>query len=88
MNKSAADAGDEGRVYVRDRDPETFAVSEFGGWADPKDVATHLRDLRRMLKRDHVAFDSREFVESQFSSPFRLLLRHNEVWIPVLNSAS
>ena len=60
MNKSAADAGDEGRVYVRDRDPETFAVSEFGGWADPKDVATHLRDLRRMLKRDHVAFDSRE----------------------------
>lgn len=71
-------------VFV-DASPEgSFYVSSYSGFTNEKRVTEHAFAAMEMLKRLGEEFDARTFYAAGYDSPFRLLNRHNEVWIPAL----
>jgi hypothetical protein len=63
----------------------TFAVLEFGGFAQESDFVTNAATLRGFLARDNVQVANDEWNEvwCQFDSPFTIFNRHNQVWIHI-----
>lgn len=77
-------------VYIEDRESLLVAVSEFGGFAPQVEVIAKAAQLEGEVE-DAVeleldpAFPDIWFFAG-YDPPFRLTDRHNEVWVPVLDS--
>jgi len=61
--------------------PLRVAVASYGGWSDEQKVILHGRALFETLREKNVPFNSEMFYTAGYDSPFRLIDRHNEVWV-------
>lgn len=67
--------------------PLTVAVASYDGWSNEQKVITHGRDLFQELTDANVKFNSEMFHTAGYDSPFRLIDRHNEVWVSIQDDA-
>merc|ERR1711959_556206 len=67
--------------------PLTVAVASYDGWSNEQKVITHGRDLFQDLTDANVKFNSEMFYTAGYDSPFRLIDRHNEVWVSIQDDA-
>merc|ERR1712157_243237 len=65
--------------------PVTVAVASYPGWSDEKEVVSNGKALFEALRSANIPFESETFFTAGYDSPFRLIDRHNEVWVK-LNS--
>merc|ERR1712242_348821 len=63
--------------------PLTVAVASYDGWSNEQKVITHGRDLFQELTDANVKFNSEMFYTAGYDSPFKLIDRHNEVWVSI-----
>jgi hypothetical protein len=69
-------------LFVRSAPSVDVYVSTFGGWADEKEVIAHASTLAAALTAAGVSVPpASPFTTAGYDSPFRLLERHNEIWI-------
>lgn len=68
-------------VYIESRPALEVYVSSFGGWATGATYLTHAAELTEMLEDAGHPIVTDHFYTAGYDSPFRLLGRHNEVWI-------
>lgn len=68
-------------VYIEDRPALEVFVSSFGGWATGSSYLSQAADLTEMLEDAGHDIITDHFYTAGYDSPFRLLNRHNEVWI-------
>ncbi|KAG8444421.1 hypothetical protein GDO86_009559 [Hymenochirus boettgeri] len=68
-------------VFIEERPEITVYVSSFGGFANESKNQEHLLKLSESLKRDGKLFDDNVYYTAGYDSPFKLLNRHNEVWL-------
>lgn len=59
------------------------AVRKFGGFADAEDAEREVASLHADLDRDGITRANDGFSLAVYNSPFRVISRHNEVWVPV-----
>ena len=73
------------RVSIRKLPQTVFAVRPFSGYIGQYNhsVVPQLLALVQALEKDGVQYDASEPHVAQYDSPFRLLDRHNEVWVSV-----
>ncbi|KAG1662431.1 hypothetical protein FOA52_004012 [Chlamydomonas sp. UWO 241] len=69
-------------VFVDESPPQRFYVASYSGWSAEKSVLDHAFATIGRLEAAGLAFDASVFYAAGYDSPFRLLNRHNEVWIP------
>ena len=83
-------AGREGVTPPAPQTPELFVqrqpgrkvyVASYGGWASEKTVLAKATELTNALVADKQSFQPAGFLTAGYDSPFRILGRHNEVWI-------
>ncbi|XP_053145299.1 heme-binding protein 2 isoform X2 [Hemicordylus capensis] len=68
-------------VFIENRPAITVFVRSFGGFAKAKKNQEEILALAESLKRDGKAFQERVYYSAGYDSPFKLLNRHNEVWL-------
>lgn len=68
-------------VYLEDLPALRVYVSIFGGYAHEKQILTNVSDLGTALKTANEVFNPDYFFFAGYDSPFRIFLRHNEVWL-------
>lgn len=56
-------------------------VASYGGYASDKDILAHARSLVEKLEAAGKAYKSEHYFSAGYDSPFRLIGRHNEVWV-------
>ncbi|QDZ21613.1 SOUL heme-binding protein [Chloropicon primus] len=61
--------------------PVTVAVASYPGWNDEKEVISNGKALFQALRSANIPFDAETFFTAGYDSPFRLIDRHNEVWV-------
>merc|ERR1711924_153801 len=66
---------------------ENFTYHFYDGWSNEQKVITHGRDLFQELTDANVKFNSEMFYTAGYDSPFRLIDRHNEVWVSIQDDA-
>eukprot|EP00892_Ulva_mutabilis_P007705 jgi/Ulvmu1/5306/UM022_0100.1 len=68
-------------VFVDPTDAFDVYVSSFSGWNTVQTITEHAMELYHVLKADDIEAEQGYFYSVGYDSPFRLLDRHNEVWI-------
>lgn len=58
----------------------TVYVSDFGGFESDDDLQKYATQLATDLTRDKLTFTTDPYFTASYDSPYRLVLRHNEVW--------
>ncbi|XP_020634102.1 heme-binding protein 2 isoform X1 [Pogona vitticeps] len=71
----------EADVFIETRPAITVFVRSFGGFANAKRNQEEILALVESLKRDGKAFQEKVYYSAGYDSPFKLLNRHNEVWL-------
>ncbi|XP_073431830.1 heme-binding protein 2 [Dendrobates tinctorius] len=71
----------ENKVFVTERPQTTVYVRSFGGFANGMKNQEQILQLSECLKRDGKLFDESIYYTAGYDSPFKLLNRHNEVWL-------
>ncbi|KAM4772068.1 heme-binding protein 2 isoform 2-T2 [Rhinophrynus dorsalis] len=71
----------EAHTFIEERPQTTVYVRCFGGFTNAAKNQEHLLQLSDSLKRDGKAFDENVYYTAGYDSPFKLLNRHNEVWL-------
>ena len=81
FEKNPATPLDDTITIERDEAFEVY-VKSFGGRAKGDDILQQAGELVQALKDDGIHVDSQSsFASAGYDSPFRLLDRHNEVWV-------
>ncbi|KAM5163752.1 heme-binding protein 2 isoform 1-T2 [Mantella aurantiaca] len=71
----------ESNVFIAER-PETIVyVRSYGGFTTGAKNQEEILQLSECLKRDGKVFDTNVYYTAGYDSPFKLLNRHNEVWL-------
>ncbi|XP_077148929.1 heme-binding protein 2 [Ranitomeya variabilis] len=68
-------------VFVTERPQTTVYVRSFGGFTNGVKNQEQILQLSECLKRDGKLFDESIYYTAGYDSPFKLLNRHNEVWL-------
>jgi hypothetical protein len=68
-------------LFVRNVPERTAYVASYGGWASESTVLAKASQLAAALTADGREFLDGVFLTASYDSPFRLLGRHNEVWL-------
>jgi hypothetical protein len=68
--------------------PLSVAVAEYGGWSNEREVISKGRALFETLREDNVPFNSEMFYTAGYDSPFRLIDRHNEIWVALEDASA
>ncbi|XP_061479966.1 heme-binding protein 2 [Rhineura floridana] len=71
----------EADVFIETRPAITVFVRSFGGFANAKKNQEEILALAESLKRDGRSFQEKVYYSAGYDSPFKLLNRHNEVWL-------
>ncbi|XP_040285147.1 heme-binding protein 2 [Bufo bufo] len=71
----------ESNVFVTERPETTVYVRSFAGFTNGAKNQEQMLKLSECLKRDGKVFDENNFYTAGYDSPFKLLNRHNEVWL-------
>lgn len=68
-------------VFLDNQAGMTVAVASYSGFSNEKKVAEHGSKLFAELEEDKQAFNDDTYFWAGYDSPFRLINRHNEVWV-------
>ena len=69
-------------VFLRSAAGADVYVASFGGWADEKRVLRAAAGLAKAMAASGVTLaPDAGFTTAAYDSPFRILDRHNEIWI-------
>ena len=68
-------------LFVRHVPERLVYVTSYGGWASESTVLAKASELASALAADGKEFQDGIFLTASYDSPFRLLGRHNEVWL-------
>ena len=68
-------------LFVRHTPERTVYVASYGGWASESTVLAKASELSSALAADGRDFQDGVVLTASYDSPFRLLGRHNEVWL-------
>uniref|UniRef100_A0A8C3RKV7 Heme-binding protein 2 n=1 Tax=Chelydra serpentina TaxID=8475 RepID=A0A8C3RKV7_CHESE len=71
----------ESDIFFENRPAMTVFVRSFGGYSSATKNQEELLTLAESLKRDGKVFDEKVYYTAGYDSPFKLLNRHNEVWL-------
>lgn len=71
----------ESNVFVTERPQTTVYVRSFGGFTNAEKNQEQILQLSECLKRDGKLFNENIYYTAGYDSPFKLLNRHNEVWL-------
>ncbi|EMP37421.1 Heme-binding protein 2 [Chelonia mydas] len=71
----------ESDSFIENRPEMTVFVRSFGGYSSATKNQEELLTLAENLKRDGKVFDEKVYYTAGYDSPFKLLNRHNEVWL-------
>ncbi|KAG8582901.1 hypothetical protein GDO81_008219 [Engystomops pustulosus] len=71
----------ESNVFVTERPETTVYVRCFGGFTNGAKNQEQILQLSESLKRDNKLFNENIYYTAGYDSPFKLLNRHNEVWL-------
>ncbi|XP_056422633.1 heme-binding protein 2 [Hyla sarda] len=71
----------ESNVFVTERPQMTVYVRTFGGFTNGAKNQEQILQLSECLRRDGKQFDENNIYTAGYDSPFKLLNRHNEVWL-------
>ncbi|XP_072265060.1 heme-binding protein 2 [Pyxicephalus adspersus] len=71
----------DSNVFITERPEITVYVRSFGGFTNAAKNQEQIEQLSECLKRDGKDFDTNVFYTAGYDSPFKLLNRHNEVWL-------
>ena len=63
------------------------AVASYSGWSNEQKVIEHGKELFESLAAKNIEYDSDMFYTAGYDSPFRLIDRHNEVWVKLQDQA-
>jgi hypothetical protein len=72
------------QVYLDTISFDKVAVLSFGGYAKFADVQTNLLALYKALDDNKIAYDGDNWGYAGYDAPFRIVGRHNEVWVPLV----
>uniref|UniRef100_A0A8C0GUA9 Heme binding protein 2 n=1 Tax=Chelonoidis abingdonii TaxID=106734 RepID=A0A8C0GUA9_CHEAB len=64
-------------IFIENR-PEMIVLLSFEGYSS---ATKNQEELAERLKRDGKVFDEKVYYTAGYDSPFKLLNRHNEVWL-------
>ena len=77
-------------VYLQTIPPLYVAVSEFGGYASNDEIIARTAALEKQVSTSSdIAVDTTvgdSWYYASYDPPFRISNRHNEVWVPVVNT--
>ncbi len=69
-------------VFLQSVPARDVYVASYGGFTDEKSVVRHAAELVNALAKAGVAVPAQGgFTTASYDSPFRLLDRHNEIWV-------
>ncbi|XP_069829848.1 heme-binding protein 2 [Dendropsophus ebraccatus] len=71
----------ESNVFITERPQITVYVRSFGGFTNNAKNQEQIQQLSECLKRDGKLFDENNYYTAGYDSPFKLVNRHNEVWL-------
>ncbi|XP_062981772.1 heme-binding protein 2 [Elgaria multicarinata webbii] len=71
----------EADVFIETRPTITVFVRSFGGFTNAKKNQEEILALAESLRRDGRGFQEKVYYSAGYDSPFKLLNRHNEVWL-------
>jgi hypothetical protein len=69
-------------VVIRELPEFVTAVVQFGGYANLNDYMKNRDELVKALGSDAKSYDTINMVTAGYNSPYMILFRKNEVWIP------
>jgi hypothetical protein len=62
--------------------PETsYFVTSYGGFTREREIVRRARELLEAVQAAGYSFVSDHFFSAGYDSPFRLIGRHNEIWV-------
>lgn len=76
-----APAPNDPAVYLHDMPAMKIASITYGGFSDDADISKYGEQLANWLTAESIDFENNLSAFAGYSSPFRFLDRHNEVWI-------
>lgn len=59
----------------------TVFVAQFGGWMKESDIRSRAKTLIEDVKAKGFDVETETYYAAGYDSPFRLIGRHNEIWI-------
>ena len=68
-------------VFIQTVPAMEVYVSTFSGWANEKRVVAQAAQLSEALSKAGIVVGITSWWTAQYDSPFRLMDRHNEVWL-------
>ncbi|MBN3306049.1 heme-binding protein 2 [Amia ocellicauda] len=68
-------------VFIEDRKTLTVFVRTYGGFSNEQKSREELLQLIESLRRDGQQFVEEQYYTAGYDSPFKMLNRHNEVWL-------
>lgn len=69
-------------VFIEEMPASEFYVMSYGGWSSESKVLDAAAQIVFNLKTQGYGFNATTFFFAGYDSPFRIIFRHNEVWIP------
>jgi len=88
LDGKAPPAPTNDEVFLTELPAFTVAVGSYSGWSNEKKVIETGRALFETLASDGVDFVKDEYFTAGYDSPFRLIDRHNEVWVELASNAT
>merc|ERR1719361_1728675 len=77
----------DSHVFLDKISKKRFAVQQFGGFAQEKDVLKEAEKLYASLQayglKEKTDFEANSYIVSGYDDPRRVLNRHNEIWVEV-----
>ncbi len=68
-------------VFVDFAPAAEYYVLSYGGHANEQKIVARATELTDLLDKEGLTYDFSSFFAAGYDSPFRLINRHNEVWI-------
>lgn len=68
-------------VLVGQEDEACFFVASFGGWPSEGKFLEAAQSLVALLQKLQRSFNASSYFTASYDAPFRLINRHNELWI-------
>lgn len=86
--QDAPPAPKDDSVVIETTDAFEAYVVSYGGWQSEEKFTSHASELVATLHAEGAPVDTDEYYAVGYDSPFRLLERHNEVWLLKSSGAS